>query len=81
MGRFFSKATHRYERAFTSEGEVLHEKLRLSSRVGAALVAARRSQSDLSAAIEAVVPREESKPRSCRPGKNLVTSSSTRWRW
>jgi TnpA family transposase len=59
MGRFFSKARHRYEQAFTSEGEVLHEKLRLFSQIGAAIVAARREHTDPYAAIEAIVPWDQ----------------------
>jgi hypothetical protein len=56
IGSFFTKAKHKYEKRFTSDGKTLNEKVRLYAKIGEALIEAKKEKSDPFKAIEAVVP-------------------------
>ncbi|WP_433975833.1 hypothetical protein [Tunturiibacter lichenicola] len=52
IGSFFTKAKHKYERAFAEQGKAINDKVRLYARVGAALVDAREQGHDPFAAMK-----------------------------
>jgi len=58
IGQLFADAKRTHAATFHDQGKVINEKVRLYSRVGKALVAARETGDDPFAAIEAVVPWE-----------------------
>src|SRR5260370_728903 len=56
IGTMFRKADERHARAFQADGRAINEKVRLSARVGAALIAARDNKQDTFDAITVVIP-------------------------
>lgn len=56
IGKVFNRAKHSHEERFQQSGKAINEKVRLYSRVGQALVDARRTGADPFAAIETVIP-------------------------
>ena len=56
MGSMFSKAKRKHSERFQQSGKTINDKVRLYSRIGRALVAAKKSGSDPFAAIEAIIP-------------------------
>jgi hypothetical protein len=56
MGALFSKAKRHHADRFQASGKAINDKVRLYSRIGRALIAAKRSGSDPFAAIEAIIP-------------------------
>ena len=58
LGRLFAEARRKHEQRFAAAGKAINDKVRLFSRVGHALIAARDEGTDPYAAIESVVPWE-----------------------
>jgi hypothetical protein len=58
LGGLFRRAERRHADAFLREGQAVSEKVRLYARIGAALVAAKKSGTDAFAAIEQEIPWE-----------------------
>lgn len=56
MGTLFSKAKRNHADRFQQSGKAINDKVRLYSRIGRALLDARRSGGDPFAAIEAIIP-------------------------
>jgi TnpA family transposase len=58
LGTLFSKAKRNHSERFQQSGKAINDKVRLYSRIGRALLDAKRSGSDPFAAIEAIIPWE-----------------------
>ena len=58
MGSLFSKAKRNHADRFQESGKAIHDKVRLYSRIGRALIKAKQSGDDPFAAIEAIIPWE-----------------------
>ena len=56
MGALFSKAKRHHADRFQASGQAINDKVRLYSRIGRALLDAKRSGNDPFAAIEAIIP-------------------------
>lgn len=56
MGSLFSKAKRKHADRFQHSGKAINDKVRLYSRIGRALVAAKQTGCDPFAAIEAIIP-------------------------
>jgi TnpA family transposase len=59
MVKLFSAAKHKHQQEFQKQGKAFNDKVRLYSRIGRALVAAKESGGDPYAAIETVLPWSE----------------------
>jgi TnpA family transposase len=59
IGKIFNAAKHRHQQQFQVSGKAINEKVRLYSRIGHALIAAKNTGSDPFRAIESVLPWEE----------------------
>ena len=59
IGKIFSDAKRKHAEAFHNQGKAINEKVRLYSRIGNALLDARKNKTDPYVAIEAVIPWEK----------------------
>lgn len=59
VGTLFNAAKHKHQEQFQTDGKAINDKLRLSGRVGHALLEAKQNGRDPFAAIEAIVSWEE----------------------
>lgn len=71
IGKLFNRAKRSHEERFAQSGKAINEKVRLYSRIGQVLLAARQEGSDPFAAIEEVIPWDDFE-RSVREAQTLA---------
>ena len=59
IGKLFNAARHKHQQKFQESGKAINDKVRLYSRIGMALIEAKKTGTDPFAAIESVLPWED----------------------